>query len=161
MENNGKEFDITSEYAKKYRFHLLNFNEYIIDEIFSDTLPDMITVLPSERLTQYLVALAQYMAYVTYQHNLDTIYFMEHKRVFDSKRMEIITLHDLKGRSNDELLAKALDKDASLKPLEDKSKQAEKISLIAEKITDSIKELINAIKKELERRSYERQTGKV
>jgi len=161
MDNGTKEFDITSEYAKKYRFHLLNFNESIIDTIFSDSLPDMINVLPSEDLTKYLVALSQYMLYVNYQHNLDNIYFMEHKRIFDSKRMEIIILNDLKGRSNDELLAKALDKDPSLKILEDKAKEAEKIARIAEKIMDSVKELINAIKKELERRNYERQTGKI
>lgn len=144
-----------TKFVKDTGLGKLSFNETIIDVVMNSGFPDKLTIYPTEELTRACVAIAQYLCFLVNKRNKDKVVYMEHKNIFDSLKRASVLKYDIKARSNEEVLARVFDKEPRLKDMNDNLVDYDSTCQLSENVAEYMKELINAIKRELDRRQYE------
>lgn len=127
----------------------------LIEEVFSYDFKKL-DQASSEDISKYCAALAQYLVYMQYQRNKVKIDMIKTKQYIDRAVFQIMDDSTLK-----KFKTKTAAKEAIITTSEELSKSREKLDtldtelIMSEGMDKSILELINALKRELTRRSEE------
>lgn len=143
-------------HAKMLGLDNLSYNEELVSETMSPDFPRKLITIPAEQLTVYAYALSQYASIVAFQLNQFRVLAADAKRKLNTEKREAQVLYGIKGRSNDEVMAKLYEKEPSLKILEAEALEKEQFVTLTDHMPELIKEHINIIKKEIERRGFDR-----
>lgn len=126
-----------------------------IEEVFNFNAREM-EVIPSDKLSQYTIMLAQYLITLQARFNTARVIASEKKKVLDRKVYLILKDETSKGTLK-EREANAISSNEDLRELSGDYDEAAAERDLLEGIDKPIVELINALKSELRRRADERQ----
>jgi hypothetical protein len=158
MNMNGISQMILDEHGEATGLNSLTYNKALIDKILVETFPENLPSLPTSEVITMCAALSQFISFLQYSYNCDGVIYREKKRVFDKKKRDTMIKFGLKAKSNEEMLALACDKEPELVMLEEEVFISESRYNMSEDMANALRELINTMKRELDRRYHDRQT---
>lgn len=145
--------DIT-EYLRQRSEELMIFkmprNQTIMDEIFQFD-PRNLEALPSTKLSEYAIGLAQFLIYFQSQLNASKVKLIQKSRVIDI----YVNKSDVKGGTKAERRQKVIDNNPELQDISKEIECLEAELKMTENLERYYTELINAFKRELSRRDTE------
>lgn len=146
--------DDVNEYLRKRSEDLMVFkmprNQTLMDEIFQFD-PRNLESLPSTKLSEYAIGLAQFLIYFQSQLNASKVKLIQKNRLIDI----YVNKSELKGGTKAERRQKVIDNNPELQEISKEIECLESELKMTENLERYYTELINAFKRELGRRDTE------
>ena len=146
--------DAISTYLSKRAEDLMLFkmpkNNILMEEIFSFN-PQALEQISSADISRYTIGLAQFLIYFTSQTNASKVKLMQKKHLLERK----LNMSEVKAKAKAEKLIKLGEMDATVKRLVEDIEILEYELKLTENLEKYYVELINAFKRELNRREFE------